>query len=130
MAAKTTGRPLADIPLNVLKALAAVGCTNKEIAASFGVSERTIEGRRRNPEFRAVIEAGIATGNISLRKKQMSLALKGNTTMLIWLGKQRLEQRDKIDTTGKIQGQRPHIHVHFRSPKKPEDAEEPKETKE
>jgi len=126
MAEKTGGRPVADIPLKILKALAAVGCTNKEIAAHFGVSERTIERRYRNAEFRATMEAGLATGNISLRKKQMSMALKGNTTMLVWLGKQRLEQRDKIEQTGKIEGPRPHIHVHFRSPEKPETEEDTK----
>ena len=98
-----------------------MGCTNKEIAAHFGVSERTIESRRKDPDFTAVMERGYAHGNISLRRKQMELALKGDKTMLIWLGKQRLEQKDKIATehSGRVDGPPPKIHVNFVSPKKP-----------
>jgi hypothetical protein len=36
-------------------------------------------------------------GRVALRSKQFELALAGNPTMLIWLGKQVLGQRDKID---------------------------------
>lgn len=36
--------------------------------------------------------------NYSLRKKQTDLALSGNATMLIWLGKQRLGQSDQVQT--------------------------------
>jgi hypothetical protein len=36
---------------------------------------------------------GEARACIALRRKQMELALKGDRTMLIWLGKQRLGQQ-------------------------------------
>jgi len=34
-----------------------------------------------------------------LKRKQVEVALAGNTTMLIWLGKQYLDQSDKVDNT-------------------------------
>lgn len=36
-----------------------------------------------------------------LRAAQYKAAMEGNTTMLIWLGKQRLGQSDKNELTGK-----------------------------
>jgi hypothetical protein len=113
------GRPLADIDLVQLEALCQIGATNEEIAAHFGVSERTIENRSRRAEFRAAMDRGIARGNLSLRLKQMQMALAGDRVMLIWLGKNRLGQADKIETehSGEIGGGAPpKIHVNFISP--------------
>ena len=36
-----------------------------------------------------------------MRAKQVELAKAGNVTMLIWLGKQMLDQSDKQEVTGK-----------------------------
>ena len=38
-------------------------------------------------------------GKISLRRAQFEKALGGNVAMQIWLGKQHLDQRDKIEQT-------------------------------
>lgn len=97
LSARGPGRPKIEIDLKQLEALSQQGATNHELALHFGVSERTIDSRRANePEFFAAMERGAANGNLSLRHKQMSLALAGNVTMLIWLGKQRLGQKDKV----------------------------------
>ncbi|GAB4133097.1 MAG: hypothetical protein Kow0040_14910 [Thermogutta sp.] len=72
--------------------LAAIGCTDAEIAAVCRVSERTIQRR-----CRLSIDAGRARLKESLKRKQVELALSGNTAMLIWLGKQYLDQRDRQD---------------------------------
>jgi hypothetical protein len=93
---KPVGRPRIEIPLATVEQLAQLGCTNKEIAAQFGVSERTIESRRQEPDFREAWDRGVAKGNISLRRKQFAQAMAGDRTMLIWLGKQRLGQKDKV----------------------------------
>lgn len=45
-----------------------------------------------------------AKGKLSLRRKQFQLALSGDRTMLIWLGKQYLGQVDKSELTGKNGG--------------------------
>jgi hypothetical protein len=121
---KKRGRPPAEINLDKLESLAELGCTNREIAAHFGVSERLIEMRRQKEEFRAVVERGVARANISLRRKQLTMALEGDRTMLIWLGKQRLGQQDKIDHSGSIEGGAPtKIHVNFVSRKRPPEEE-------
>lgn len=119
MSSPKRGRPVIDLDMKRLEAFAEMGCTNKEMAAALGVSERTIDSRRRSIAFRTVIERGDARGTMSLRRKQMSMALSGDRTMLIWLGKQRLGQKDRIATehSGKIDnGPPPHIHVNFVSP--------------
>lgn len=110
------GRPEVQIDFDVLRALASVGCTDAELAAHFRCSERTIASRRKEPAFLAEIDSGYALGNISLRRKQMTEALKGNTSMLIWLGKNRLGQKDKTELSGEVKITPPKIHVHFVKP--------------
>lgn len=70
--------------------LAAIGCTQEEMAHVLGLSVATI--RRR---FKAQIARGRASMAVSLRRKQWAAAKKGNVTMLIWLGKQYLGQKDR-----------------------------------
>ena len=41
-------------------------------------------------------------GLVSLRRKQLEVALEGNPTLLIWLGKQFLEQSDKAETKSTV----------------------------
>jgi len=108
MTEQKRGRPRAAIDLEKLETLCQIGCTNREIAAHFNVSERTIEQRRENARFRETMERAEAMGNISLRRKQMKMALEGDRVMLVWLGKQRLGQRDKVEQSGKLE----HAHTH------------------
>jgi hypothetical protein len=61
-----------------------------DIALIVGCSVDTLERR-----FADVIETGRADVRKSLRRKQVELAMKGDRTMLIWLGKQLLGQRDE-----------------------------------
>lgn len=93
---KTTGRPRVEMPLAVVEMLGSYGATNREIASHFGVSERTVESRKTEPDFREAYERGLGKGNIQLRTRQFKQAMAGDRTMLIWLGKQRLGQKDKI----------------------------------
>jgi hypothetical protein len=97
--AKKTGRPLAVVDPNIVNALASVGCSGDEIAVYLGVSRTTIYDR-----FRTVIEKGHTGQRVSLRRKQFELAMKGDRTMLVWLGKQYLGQTDKVEEkqTGKL----------------------------
>ncbi len=69
-------------------------CTDEELAAFFGVSARTIESRRKQPQFAEVMSRGKAKGRIAVRRQQMKLMESGNAAMGIWLGKQLLGQRD------------------------------------
>jgi DNA-binding CsgD family transcriptional regulator len=65
------------------------GASNREIADFVGVDEGTIRNR-----FSAIIRKERAELRYRLRKAQIDLALSGNATMLIWLGKVMLEQRE------------------------------------
>lgn len=85
-------RPRIQIdPIEVEK-LAAMGCTTKEIASFFDCSVDTIDRR-----FADNLLKGKDKGKIKLRRLQWQAAEKGNVVMLIFLGKQILEQRDNFN---------------------------------
>ena len=84
------GRKKFDIDERIVFAMAKVGGTLSEIAAHFGCSE-TVIGKR----FGELIRQAKASRRIRLRQKQYQVALEGNPTMLIWLGKQELGQVDE-----------------------------------
>jgi|SRR5437588_9096602 len=88
------GRKPVHIDLVELEKLSLLHCTDEEIASWFGVTTRTIEMRRKQPEFAEVMNRGRAKGRISVRRAQMKLVESGNATMSVWLGKQLLGQRD------------------------------------
>lgn len=83
-------RPRTKIDVAQLEKLAAIHCTNEEIAAVLGCSSDTLTRR-----FAEHIKKGKANGRASLRRQQWALAQNNNATMLIWLGKQLLGQTDK-----------------------------------
>jgi predicted transcriptional regulator len=94
---KKMGRPTKRIDLKQLEALAALQCTNDEIASGLGIARSTLQERLKSKTFRTAIEKGRELGRRSLRRMQYEAAKKGNVTMMIWLGKQWLAQRDKIE---------------------------------
>jgi hypothetical protein len=97
------------IDLSELEKLCAIHATIMEIASWFNVGHATVERRIADETlhdhdgekltFKAIMDRGYARGRISLRRKQMQLAEQGNATMLVWLGKQLLGQRDSVDQT-------------------------------
>jgi len=83
-------RPRKKIDKDLVRKLAGIQCTNEEIAAVLNCSADTLERR-----FAGVIKEGRANGRQSLKRAQYKKAMEGNPTMLIWLGKQFLGQRDQ-----------------------------------
>jgi hypothetical protein len=67
------GRKPAKIDLEELEKLSALHATDEELAAFFGVSTRTIENRRKQPRYAAVMERGRAKGRLSIRRGQIKL---------------------------------------------------------
>ena len=63
--------------------------TNVEIASFFGVNEGTIRKR-----FSDIITKGRQVGKGKLRDLQLRAAERGNAALLIWLGKQYLNQTE------------------------------------
>lgn len=87
------GRPRADVDPELVEKLASIGCTLAEMAAACNCSKDTLQ---RN--FAAEIAKGQENGKTRLRKKQIEVALAGNVSMLIFLGKNMLGQSDKLET--------------------------------
>lgn len=84
-----------------VKIFGGVCATQQEMADWFSCSIKTIEAYMANEEGEVyrVYKKAQATFKSSLRSKQRNVALKGNTSMLIWLGKQLLGQKDRHDHT-------------------------------
>lgn len=86
------GRPKKFVDLELVERLAQIQCTHTEIASALGISVDTLT---RNRHFAEVYKRGAESGRKSLRRMQFESALKGNVTMMIWLGKQYLGQSDQ-----------------------------------
>lgn len=78
----------------LVEQLAAIGCTQEEIGTIVGVTDRTLRKRASD-----AIAKGHDRMRVSLRRWQYEKAKDGNVAMLIWLGKQYLGQRERIDET-------------------------------
>ena len=79
-----------NIDTEQVEKLASFGCTNIEIGSFFGCSPDLLE--KSYSEF---LTKGRDKGKIRLRLLQWKAAEAGSHTMLIWLGKQILNQSDK-----------------------------------
>jgi DNA-binding Lrp family transcriptional regulator len=71
--------------------------TQAELAAHLGVSRHTINRRMQKQEYRNAYERGKSLLTKSLRAKQIQMALNGDKTMLVWLGKVVLQQSEQVD---------------------------------
>jgi hypothetical protein len=84
-------------PVNIVKFirnLAALHCTEKEITSVLEVHKSTfIAFKKKYPEVKTALEAGVDEGKVSLRRSQFKLAER-NATMAIFLGMQYLGQKD------------------------------------
>ncbi len=99
------GRPKLTFDIAELMMGCEADWTQADIAGWFRCSKKTIEkyAADKNTKydymgqqltFRELMEFGRDRGVASLRAAQHKAALAGNPTMLIWMGKQRLGQRD------------------------------------
>ncbi len=86
---RVVGRNKVVIPEEQVAQLAQYHCTNKEMADFFDVPLQTFMDN-----FRDIITKNRIITKQRLRKKQLEVALSGDKTMLIWLGKQMLGQSE------------------------------------
>jgi len=91
---KKRGRPkkapkIPETAAQFIYQLASLHCPMEEIAA---LTEVHVDTLRDN--YSKVIEKGRSDGKKRLRRAQIHYALKGNATLLIWLGKQMLNQKE------------------------------------
>jgi hypothetical protein len=105
------GRPRKPIDWEVVKGMLFVLATQQEIASYIGVAIDTLHARCKKElgiTFTELSEQKRQETKIQLRKAQLAVALdpkhRSHGTMLIWLGKQYLGQREKQQLTGKNNG--------------------------
>ncbi|MBW2632366.1 MAG: hypothetical protein JRC90_11550 [Deltaproteobacteria bacterium] len=102
---KTAGRPKLKIDWGLVDSLLNLQCTGEEIAGFINISYDTLERRcktSKKKNFKEYSKLKRVGGKASLRRKQWLLA-DTNPAMAIFLGKQYLDQADKIhqEHTGK-----------------------------
>ena len=88
------GRPKKVINYAQVTELAQFSCTQAEIASFLKLS---LARCTSDSKFIQAYNAGLDSGRVSLRKMQFKSALEGNSSLLIWLGKNILKQRDNVD---------------------------------
>lgn len=94
-------RPLCEIDWNIVDEHLAAGCCGTEIAGLLGVYPDTLYNRcekEKGTTFSAYLQEKKSSGEALLRKKQFDKAMgfteTGDNTLLIWLGKARLGQKE------------------------------------
>ena len=95
------GRPRYEIDYKTLDSLCSILCTGEEIAAILAVDYEALNRalkRDKHGGFKEYYKKKSSTGKASLRRTQFKLAIDGNPTMLVWLGKQHLDQSDKSES--------------------------------
>lgn len=99
------GRPKAEINWDEVGDLLKKGCSGADIAASIGVDDHTLYDRCQSDlglMFSAYSQQMKAKGDAMIHKAQFeSAVVDKDKAMLIWLGKQRLGQRDKSEVETK-----------------------------
>lgn len=95
-------RKFSEAEVQQLKGMASVGATKHEMAAVLGISEREMFRMiAETPVIAAALKAGEGNLRVSLRNKQVQIALDdkhpAQATMLIWAGKTVLGQSDRLN---------------------------------
>lgn len=97
--------PPIKINWTTVDAMMHIQCTGEEIAAVLQIDYDTLQRavkREKGIPFADYIRQKSDGGKSSLRRLQWSKAKEGNPTMLIWLGKQVLGQKDHQEITGNM----------------------------
>lgn len=98
------GRPRKEFTeemVRTLENLCKIQCTQSECAATLEVSIPTMDTRLKEMGYSGFLEfhqKHSENGKSSLRRAQWKAALDGNPTMLIWMGKQVLGQKDRQES--------------------------------
>ena len=104
---KGPSKPMSEKEFKQLIELIKIQCTRDEVCEVLGMSDTTLTRRiaERKIEgvtnFEALYKKHQGEGKASLRREQWKAAQSGNPTMLVWLGKQVLGQKDRqeVDNT-------------------------------
>ena len=97
-----------DIDWHNLDSILEFGARLKDCEEIVGVSQDTLQRRIKEKcglTFTEYRDLKMSKMRMKLLQKQYDVAMKGNVSMLIWLGKQHLGQKDKHENTnlGKLE---------------------------
>ena len=107
---KGPSKPLSDDDFEKVIQMIRIQCTAQEICDVLGMSEDTLGRRIAEREiedvknFADLYKKHQGEGKASLRRAQWKAAQNGNPSMLIWLGKQMLGQKDLSKTEHEVSG--------------------------
>jgi len=94
------GRPEIEIDMKIVDDLLIQGSNGAQIAAYLGINDETLYHRIENNfgmNFSDYAAKKRSKGDAMLHAAQFKKAVRGDNTQLIWLGKNRLGQRDGED---------------------------------
>ena len=97
------GRPELKIDWHKVEQLLMAGCPGTEVAAHFSMHADTLYNhvlKEKGLKFTDYSAQFKEKGDSLLRAKQYEKALEKDNTMMIWLGKQRLKQKEDPDKKG------------------------------
>lgn len=92
-----TGRPEKLVDWDMVDDLLLAGCMGSEIAPYFDMHPDTLYKKveeKFNVTFSVYSQQKKSKGDGCLRKAQFDKAIGGDNTMLVWLGKNRLDQKE------------------------------------
>jgi UV DNA damage repair endonuclease len=100
------GSIIREIDIDIVEALARVGCTQEEIAHQVGVKPNHFcELKKQRPEIQEALDRGKADLHKSIRHAQVKAGVdEGNVPMLIHLGKAYLGQSEKLNINQTLSG--------------------------
>ena len=105
---KGASKPLTDKDFQKLLNMVRIQCTMEECCSVLEMSDTTLNRRLKEMNynnFEDLYKRHNDEGRMSLRRMQWQAAEKGNSTMLVWLGKQYLNQKDKSEVHANIEQQ-------------------------
>lgn len=101
-----------EIDWDRIEKMAMAGANGQQIAAAIGVHYDTLVNRFKendNSDFSQYLATKREKGNELLLRKQFDVAMSGDKTMLVWLGKQRLNQTERQAIDHTTQGEKLNI---------------------
>lgn len=94
------GRPPKVVDWKQVQLMCKIQCTESEIASVLEIHIDTLYEKckaEHGMTFPEYFKQFSENGKMSMRRAQYKKALEGHPTMLIWLGKQMLGQRDQVE---------------------------------
>lgn len=93
------GHPRLEVDTDLVYMAAKFFATQAAIADKLGISVSSLYQRK---DLRDAYCRGRAEARLSLHQRQFKVAMNGHAGMLMFLGKQYLDQKEKVETTGDV----------------------------